>query len=218
MGNRKLNMKKFLLLSGLILALLSSSLLRAETLLGENYVRGSLGVVLFGEDFLDDTYGEGWDFDILINLNLTDNLDIRFDWDYRWAESDITGGTSDLSRSSVGADLIYHTNPGEAVNPYINGGLGVVYTDYTVKQSGLTFELDSTEMSVALGFGVEFETSDASFLRTGFEYLTYDDIDIYDLIGMYGYGFTEQSLGAFRVEYDVESEDLEFLVSYIYKM
>ncbi len=211
-------MKKTLYILGLTAALSATQLLQAETLLGENYVRGSLGVTFFGEDFLSDTYGEGYNFDVLTNVNIADNLDLRLDFDYKWAEADIAGGTSDLTQSSVGADLIYYTSPGEAVNPYLNAGLGAVYTDYTVKQSGLTFELDSTEISYNLGFGVEFETSDVSFARTGFEYLTYDSIDVYNLAGMYGYGFTDTSLGAVRLQYDVESENFEVMLSYIYKM
>ncbi|MDF3129563.1 outer membrane beta-barrel protein [Kiritimatiellaeota bacterium B1221] len=211
-------MKKTLFTLGLTAALSVTQLLQAETLLGKNYVRGSLGVTLFGDDFLSDTYGEGFDFDVLTNVNLGQNLDLRLDFDYKWADADIAGGTSDLSQSSVGADLIYYTSPGEAVNPYLNAGLGVVYTDYTVKQAGLTFELDSTEASYNLGFGVEFETSDLSVTRAGFEYLTYDSVDIYNLIAMYGYSFSEKSLGAVRAEYDVESEDFEILLSYIFKM
>lgn len=190
----------------------------ADTLLGENYVGGSFGVVQFGDDELDDMFGKGKSLSGFGNINLNANTDLQVGAGYMWADG--SSGNLELDTNTIGAgtDLVYFFRPGQQCNPYLKAGLQVIKAEVEVPLYGLTVSQDDTEVGFGAGGGAEFEATKEILLRAGLDYFNVDSEDSFNLTGSFGYWFNPRILGFVGGSYDFESEDKAGEVGLVFKL
>ncbi|WFB37294.1 outer membrane beta-barrel protein [Kiritimatiellota bacterium B12222] len=208
--------KKLLITLGAVMAMLSFSALQAETLLGSTYFGLSAGATFFGDQGLKDNFGESYEIGFLASFNVAPNLDIAVNGIYGWSDGEVDAISEDFEIGVLDADFIYSFSPGQAVNPYLNATIGVTTLQYNINDI-IELSAEETEISIGMGGGVEFETSESTLMRLGLEYITIDIQDIVDLYGSFGFWLNENSMLALQLDYDFESENFSSGLAYIYK-
>ncbi len=195
----------------------------AETLLGKNYVGGAAGMLKFGDDELDDAFGEGKTADLLGNINLTPNIDLQLGAGYLWADGETAGIDYDITGTALDADIVYFFNPDQKVNPYIGAGITHLKVEFEGSGYGISGDYDDTETGFGCEAGVEIEVTKRVLVNVGLDYLYFDDDDIddndsVDLNTGVGYWFTDQIMGGVSTSYDFDSDDTAASVGLIFKL
>lgn len=191
---------------------------RAEALLGSNYVGGSLGLVQFGEDDMDDVFGDATALSGFGNINMHPNLDLQMGVGYLWADGDYMGAEADMSALDAGANLVYFFKPGQQLNPYLRAGLDVVKAEVEADVFGLTLSKDDTEIGFGGGGGIEFEATREILLRGGLDYFHIDGEGSFDLSGSFGYWFHPHFLGFVGASHNFDSEDTAGQIGLIFRL
>jgi len=180
---------------------------RGETLVGNDYAGGSLAILEFGDDQVDDTFGTSYGVEGVGNVNLMRNLDLKLSVEYIWAEGNEGGVEIDMSGLGAGASLITFRELRDWIHPFAGIGLSVVETETQLSAGGLSTGGDGTEAGVDVGAGVELEITRALLLRGGADYFYIDDEDDVDLSATVGYWVSEELLAMVRGAYAVDSEN-----------
>lgn len=195
-----------------------AQLAKAETLLGKNYAGGGVNIIKFGDDFMDEVFGNAYGIGGGGNINLIPNLDLLLSLNYAWADGNILGSTIDISIFTGSGNLVYSFKPNEQINPFIRGGIGFASTAIDIDG----WEETETDAVFNIGGGVEIEASEKVLLRTGLDYV-YVDVDADDtddiaLFGTAGYWFSEQVIGIIGISYAVDGEDIGVQIGITAKM
>jgi opacity protein-like surface antigen len=190
----------------------------AETLLGKNYIGGSFSIVNFGDDELDEVFGNAYGLDAQANINLNNNIDLNLGIGYLWADGQSEGIEIDLTGVSVGANLFYFFAPGEQVNPYIYGGIAVVKNEIEFSAFGESVTDDETEVGYVGGAGFELMFTEEVLFRFGLDYLTIDSQDTIALNIGAGYWFNETILGTLSGSYEFEDKNAFAAIGFIVKL
>jgi opacity protein-like surface antigen len=180
----------------------------AGTLLGTNYFGTSVAIIQFGDDLQDDVLGTGYGVSAFGNFNLRPNLDLALDVAYVWADGALEGVKLDLSGLGADAGLVYFFKPGEKVNPFLRGGILIVYNEVEGSSGGVTVKDDDTEFGGGGGAGLEFEATEKVLARVALDYSYVDSEDSIPISAQLGYWFSDRVLGAIGGAYDFDSEDL----------
>jgi opacity protein-like surface antigen len=179
---------------------------QADTLLGKNYVGGSLSMISFGEDDMD-VFDDATGLNGFGNINLNSNIDLQVGASYAWTDGDYMGISLDANTLQAGADLVYFFRPERRCNPYLKAGLAVVKSEVEAALLGVTVSEDDTNVGFGAGGGVEFEATKEILFRAGLNYFNVDSDDSVNLSGKLGYWFNPQILGYVGGSYDFDSED-----------
>jgi opacity protein-like surface antigen len=189
----------------------------ADTLLGKNYVGGSLGMITFGEDDME-VFDDATSLNAFGNLNLNSNVDLQLGLGYMWTDGNYEGISLDANSLQGKADLVYFFRPERRCNPYLKAGLAVVRSEVEAALLGVKVSEDDTNVGFGAGGGVEFEATKEILLRAGLDYFNVDSDDSVNLSGKAGYWFNPQILGFVGGSYDFESEDKVGEVGMVFKL
>ncbi|MEN8188228.1 MAG: outer membrane beta-barrel protein [Thermodesulfobacteriota bacterium] len=190
----------------------------AETLLGTNYIGGSIGYVEYGNEYRDRVFGNGTDMGVVGNINLAESIDLNLSAKYEWTDGDDAGLDTESTLFLAVADLVYFFNTGERLKPYINASLGGVYVEAEASGPGLHAQDDETRLAFGGGGGVEFEAGESVLLRLGLDYLNMDEVENIDLTTSLGFWFTKKILGAVSATYDFDTENSRAGIKLIIKL
>ncbi len=188
----------------------------ADTLLGKNYVGGSLGMISFGDDM--DAFDDATSLKGFGNINLNANMDLALSADYAWADGKDMGIEVDTNALSGGGDLVYFFRPNQRCNPYLKAGLAVIKSEVEASAFGVKVSEDDTNVGFGAGGGVEFEATKAILLRAGLDYFNVDSDDSVNVSGKLGYWFNPQILGFVGGAYDFDSEDKVGEIGMVFKL
>lgn len=199
---------------GVVIVFSISKPVGAETLLGSNYAGVGVGIVKFGDDFLNDAVGNAYGINGIGNINLMPKLDLILGASYLWANGDFLG--TDISTSALAGTLglRYHFLPATKVNPYVDGNIGLFHSSVDVGG----FEDSQTDGGFGVGGGVEIEIAPPVLTRLGISYDRVDNFDEVSLYGSAGYWFTDSTLASLGITYGTDTEDFIFDLGVIFKM
>lgn len=201
-----------------------------SSLLGKNYIGGAFSITKFGDDILDDVFGESYDFTIRGNINIAPNLDLHLAFSYAWADGDESAYIHpyyvkldyELTGYSGAANLVYFFDADDVVTPYVGAGVGVAKQEVEVKASILGYSESEDEDDTNFGFtlcaGIDIEPVDKMLIRTGLDFLHIDSENYVTLGLSLGYWFSEQALGSIGCAYEFDQEDTTATIGLVIKL
>jgi len=179
----------------------------ADTLLGKDYIGGSFTIIHFGDDSLDDLFGNAYGFDALGNINLSTNIDLQLGLGYYWAEGSVLGVDVDYTAVIAAADIIYFFKPNEQINPYVGAGLAIVRTKVEVSGPVGSADDDDTEVGFGCQAGVELEVTKKILCDFSLSYFNIDSEDDVNINAGIGYWFNDRWMGFLGATYAFDYED-----------
>lgn len=205
--------KKFCVAIGLAMVLTTiSGIAYADTLLGKNYVGGSFGILKFGDDQLDEIFGNARSCSVFGNINLNTNIDLQVSVGYAWADGKDYDIEIEIMNYVVDADVVYFFRPNEKINPYIGGGITHVQSEIKNSFYGKN---DDTNIGVGTELGIEFDYSEELLFNFGVNYFHIEDEDSSDINAGVSSMVKENIRTKIRGSYDFDSGDAAASVSLI---
>jgi hypothetical protein len=216
-----MNMKAKTTLAAAMISILSFvATSYAEPLLGTNYIGVSVGIVQFGDDAIDEVFGNGYGITGAANINVHSNIDIFLTVGGVWADGEVgeLGAEVDLSSTGGGVDIVYFFKPDADVNPYVSINFAVVKSEVETSAGGFNGSTDDTGTGYGAEGGFEMQSAEDVLFRLGLYYSTYESEASYGLDVSVGYWFNEKFMMALMGSYDLDSEDAVAELAFITKI
>jgi opacity protein-like surface antigen len=153
----------------------ASSSVQACGLLGERYASALVGFTRPGNDWLDNVDDSILHLGAGLNWPVRDDLDVVVSLSHQRLDGtaySLMGGSDRLEATTTGvfAGVNLQLRPGESVNPFLIGRMGLVRSEGEREGPAGTDSWDDTDGALAAGAGVQFDAAKDVAVAPSFVY------------------------------------------------
>lgn len=207
-----------MLLAAMVGGFLATQGAMAQGLLGTSHIGAQYSITQLGDDELDDLLGNVDSVGAFGQLNIAENLDLLARAADLWADGSEGGVDVDVDERSATLTGLLSLRPGETINPFVAGLVGVIDSEVDVTVAGVNASEDATDAVYGVGAGVEAILCSRAFARIGATGYRVSSDNYLDLGASVGVWLTDAVLVGLGGTYETEEEDVTGTVSLVFKL
>ncbi len=160
-------MKRFILstiLNVIPLVAMENNQLSNKGLLGETFIKASIGTTSFGDKETADLINSNINYGISGQIKINNNLNFGGSVGMLNADIDYNGITGDISTTSLSLGGLYHFLPNDTIDPFVSLSLAYIASNTNTKYQGQTFSKSDSDNGYSISAGAEFDLTNKIFL------------------------------------------------------
>lgn len=201
-----------------LLALALPLAAHADHILGTRFVSLQSSRTQFGDEELEDQWGNVGSVDLSVNLPLRQHLDAVLEVGYSTADNSLFSTQYEATLFSGFAALVGFYEATDHVWPFVKVAVGLVDSELTVNDPSQMVHNaeEDTDFGIGADAGVEAEIGDRVLVRLALGYAYLDNEDAWDVSASLGYWLTKRWLIGAGVSYEPDDENDTATISILF--